>query len=197
MWGSQGVLRGVQDALAEVPGQFCEEDWARMLDPGEHRSPRREPERLGELVDLPPEILDSQWSRRALSVSAGSNSGIPRLYHLWLHQFGCTSMFTNFKGVLETVSCTSDCSRYFLVVRNPLSVRFQVRLRQAGGVHGAGPPPPRHRLPRPALGRPAVTGGCAAVDPWASNQYSQSSHILDHVPQVFVCCCVLYGGLDT
>ena len=38
-------------------------------------------------------VTESARACSYYSVSAGSNSGTPRLYHFWLYQFGCTSVF--------------------------------------------------------------------------------------------------------
>ena len=48
------------------------------------------------------------------SVSAGSNSGIPRLY-----RFDCSSAFRN---VSATLYCNFECVRHLQVVRSPRSV---------------------------------------------------------------------------
>ena len=56
------------------------------------------------------------------------NGDPPRLYHFWLYHFllhplGYTCVF---KSVVDTFYCTSECFKYFLVVRNSLSLLSEV-----------------------------------------------------------------------
>ena len=64
-------------------------------------------------------------------------SGTSRLYHfwlyqLWLYQFGCASVL---KSVLDAAYRSVECFRYFLVVRNKLSVLSEVSSRVTDGFY--------------------------------------------------------------
>ena len=105
-----------------------------------HSFRRRRTAPTGRRSRTAPARAVSSTSRRARSALTGTLQFVHVaiwLYHFWLYQFGCTSVFKSIAR--RHILLVSECFRYFLVVRNPLSVlsevgRWKVLAELVGGL---------------------------------------------------------------